>query len=99
MPSILSRLFGGAPTRAPLTDAKASRVGALLAFHTLGLARWTPRNASELTRQGFERNAIVYRCVRMIAESAATIPWLVYEDASESEAHPLRALLRRPNPA
>ena len=101
MPSILSRLFGGASAsaRAQDIDTKASRTGALLAMQSLGLARWTPRNASELTRQGFERNAIVYRCVRMIAESAATIPWLVYEDRIENEDHPALALLKRPNAA
>ena len=101
MASLLSRLFGGASafSRAPAApDTKASRTGALLAIHALGIAQWTPRNAGELTRQGFERNAIVYRCVRMIAESAATIPWLVYEGGVESEAHPLRELIGHPNP-
>ncbi len=71
----------------------------MLAFQTLGLARWTSRNAVDLTRQGFERNAIVYRCVRMIAEAAATVPWLVYESRHEIDDHPLHALLARPNPA
>ncbi len=98
MPSIFNRLFGGAVSaRAATVDTKASRTGALLALHALGLARWTSRNATELTRQGFERNAIVYRCVRMIAESAATIPWLVYEDHAETIDHPLRRLMSRPN--
>jgi HK97 family phage portal protein len=101
MPSFLSRLFGGAgaSARAQDLDVKASRTGALLAMHSLGRANWTPRNASELTRQGFERNAIVYRCVRMIAESAATIPWLVYEKGIENEDHLALALLNRPNAA
>ncbi len=100
MPSFLSRLMGaGAPSRAPELNIKASRTGPLLALQTLGLARWLPRTHSELTRSGYERNAVVYRCVRMIAEAAATVNWLVYEDGLEDEHHPLLNLLYRPNPA
>jgi len=100
MRSLFSRLIGaGAPSRAPEFQAKASRTGPLLALQTLGLARWTPRTNHELTRAGYERNAVVYRCVRMIAEAAATVPWLVYDNGLEDEHHPLMKLLARPNPA
>ncbi|MEJ1967103.1 MAG: phage portal protein [Rhizomicrobium sp.] len=43
-------------------------------------------------------NAIVYRCVRMIAEAAASVPFLLYDGAAELDAHPLLSLLLRPNP-
>jgi HK97 family phage portal protein len=43
-------------------------------------------------------NAIAYRCVRMIAESAASVPWLLYDGAQEIESHPLLSLLAGPNP-
>ncbi len=101
MPSFLSRLWGaGASTRAPASgEFKASRTGPLLALQTLGLARWMPRNTAELTRAGYERNAVVYRCVRMIAETAATVPWLLYDNGAENEDHSLLQPLRRPNPA
>ncbi len=92
--SFLSRLFG-AQTR----EHKRSRAGALLALHTVGAARWTPRDYVALTREGFERNAVVHRCVRMVAECAATIPWRLYEGRAELTAHPLLDLLARPNPA
>jgi phage portal protein BeeE len=72
MPSIFSRLMGAG--RQPVAERKASRAGALLAMHSLGQPRWTQRTSTELTRQGYERNAIVYRCVRLIAENAASIP-------------------------
>lgn len=99
MPSLLSRLFGaGAPSRAPLANTKASRTGALIAMHALGRPRWTSRAGDELTRQGYERNAVVYRCVRLIAENAASVPWLVYENGEDDDAHPLARLLARPNP-
>ena len=98
MPSILSRLFGASPARAPAPDHKSSRAGALLALHSLGLSRFTPRDNVELARHGYERNPIVFRCVRMVAEAAASIPWRVYVGREEIPDHPALALLARPNP-
>ena len=66
-------------------------------MHSLGQPRWTQRTSTELTRQGYERNAIVYRCVRLIAENAASIPWLVYENGEDDPTHSLAQLLGRPN--
>lgn len=98
--SFLSRLFGaGAPARVLDREEKRSRAGALVALHSPGAPRWTPRNHAALTRAGYERNAIVHRCVRMVAESAASIPWRLYEGRNEIEAHPLLDLVERPNPA
>jgi HK97 family phage portal protein len=91
MSSLLSRIFGRAP------EAKDSRAGALLALHSLGLARWTTRNAVTLTQAGYERNAVVFRAVRMIAEAAASIPWLVFEGRQENPDHPLADLIAQPN--
>src|SRR5262249_8105017 len=51
-----------------------------------------------LARAGVLRNAIVYRCVRMIAEGAASVPFLLYDGAAELSDHPLLALLTNPNP-
>ncbi|MGI9392669.1 MAG: phage portal protein, partial [Parvibaculales bacterium] len=38
------------------------------------------------------------RCVRMIAEAAASVPWLLYEGKQEMDEHPLLSLLHAPNP-
>src|SRR5690606_32422678 len=43
------------------------------------------------------RNPIVHRSVRLIAETASAVPWLLYEGAAELEDHPLLSLLERPN--
>jgi HK97 family phage portal protein len=91
MPSILSRIFGRAP------EAKDSRAGALLALHSLAYARWTTRSAVALTQAGYEQNAVVFRAVRMIAEAAASIPWLVFEGRRENPDHPLADLVAQPN--
>ena len=97
---LLSRLFGAGASarRQPAPEAKRSRAGALIALHSLGAVRWTPRDHVALTREGYERNAIVHRCVRMVAESAASIPWRLYEGRKEIEDHPLLDLIARPNP-
>lgn len=86
------RWFAGAP------EQKDSRAGPVIALHTAGRPVWTPRDYEALAREGFARNAVAYRCVRMIAEAAASVPWLLYEGARELDIHPLLALLGRPNP-
>ena len=80
------------------TEAKRSVTAPLIALHQLGQPQWTPRNYEALARAGFSSNAIGYRAVRMIAEAAASLPWLVYEGAREAHDHPLLGLLASPNP-
>jgi HK97 family phage portal protein len=80
-------------------EAKRSATGPLIALHQAGRPQWTPRNYAALAQEGFASNAIDYRAVRMIAEAAGSLNWLVYEGESEAADHPLLALLRQPNPA
>jgi HK97 family phage portal protein len=77
---------------------KASRAGALVALFTGNRPRWTPRDYHALAREGYAKNPIAFRSVRMIAEAAANVPLLLYEGAREHDEHPLLALLRKPNP-
>ncbi|HEV2561929.1 MAG TPA: phage portal protein [Rhizomicrobium sp.] len=70
----------------------------LIALSLAGRASWTNRDYASLAKEGVMSNAIVYRCVRMIAEAAASVPWLLYEGTQEIETHPLLALLAKPNP-
>ena len=91
------RTFGPARRdRAP--EEKASAVGAILAMHHVGRPVWTPRDYESLTRAGFGRNPVAYRCVRMLAEAAASAPLVVFEGRARAEGHPLQAVLDRPNP-
>ena len=86
---------GATPTPA---HVKASRVGPLIAYEALGQPAWSPRDYAAFAREGFLQNAIVYRCVRMVAEAAASVPLLLYDRAEELSEHPLLDLLARPNP-
>jgi len=62
----------------------------MVALSELGAARWGGRDGAALTRDGYLRNAIAYRCVRMIAEAAASIPLKTQDPA-------LSALLTEPS--
>ena len=79
-------------------EQKRSAAAPLIAMHSAGRPQWTPRNYAALAQEGFAANAIGYRAVRMIAEAAASLPWLVYDGEAESTLHPLLALLAKPNP-
>jgi len=86
------RRSAGAP------EVKDSRTGPLIALTSAGRPRWTPRDYASLADEGFARNAVVYRCVRMVAEAAASTPLAVFVDGVRREDHPLARLLAQPNP-
>jgi HK97 family phage portal protein len=80
-------------------EQKKFAAAPLISLHTVGRPQWTPRNYSALAKEGFAGNAIGYRCVRMIAEAAGSVPLIIYGGEAELAAHPLQQLLARPNPA
>lgn len=79
-------------------EIKDSRTGPLIALTSGGRARWTPRDYAHLADEGFARNAVAYRCVRMIIEAAASTPLIVFADGARAPDHALARLLARPNP-
>jgi HK97 family phage portal protein len=78
-------------------EAKASRAQSAIALYVAGRAVWTPRDYAALSREGFQKNAIVHRAVRLVSEAAAALPLLLKSQGREIAAHPLLALLSRPN--
>nr|WP_321445016.1 phage portal protein [uncultured Cohaesibacter sp.] len=83
--------------RDALLQSKSSRTGAVLAMHQTGRPRWTPRDYAALAQQGFARNPIVYRSIRMIAEAAASVQIICQCGDDRLSDHPVLGLLRRPN--
>jgi HK97 family phage portal protein len=79
-------------------EVKSSRTARLLALESGGRARWTPRDYAAQAREGYIQNAIVHRAVKLVAENAAAVPFLLYEGAAAHDKHPLLDLLARPNP-
>jgi HK97 family phage portal protein len=63
----------------------------LVALSEPRAASWGSREAGALTRDGYLKNAVAYRCVRMVAEAAASIP-------VKSAQAGLARLLRQPMP-
>jgi phage portal protein BeeE len=87
LPSFLFR-------RPPAAETKAQGFFALTAE---GRAHWSSRSYASLSREGFMKNPVAHRAVRMIAEAAASVSWLAYEGETERPDDPLLALLARPN--
>jgi HK97 family phage portal protein len=79
-------------------EAKASRTARVVRFEAGPSARWTPRDYAALAREGFVRNAVVHRAVKLVAENVGQCVFLAYEGARLSDPHPLTDLLARPNP-
>lgn len=77
------------------TEAKAAGGFAIVAGD--GAARWSGRSYGALSRAGFMKNPIAHRAVRLVAEAAASVPWLGYDGETELTEHPALALLAQPN--
>ncbi len=88
--------FGRGRGRVP--EVKDSRAGPLIALTGAGRPRWTPRDYASLASEGFGKNAVAYRCVRMIAEACAATPLVVFVEGARDDGHPVARLLRKPNP-
>jgi HK97 family phage portal protein len=91
-------MFGRFKSFFRLPESKSSRSARLIALENGGRARWTPRDYAALAREGYARNAIVYRAVRLIAESIGALSFVLYEGSDEHDTHPLLDLIKRPNP-
>ncbi|RIA56770.1 phage portal protein [Dichotomicrobium thermohalophilum] len=87
-------LDGAAPP-----ERRGSLTGPFLALQGHAQPVWSPRNIGAMAREGFMKNPVVYRSVRMIAEAAASVPIRLFDGADELESHPLLDLLARPNAA
>jgi HK97 family phage portal protein len=95
MPNWISRLLGGR-MNAP-AETKNFTGHTLLSLSQLGAASWSNRGFASLVNQGFARNPVVYRCVRLIAETANRVPLVVSDGGRRLDEHPLVSLLARPN--
>ncbi|RMD89769.1 MAG: phage portal protein, partial [Alphaproteobacteria bacterium] len=65
---------------------------------TFGGASWSERSYHRLVQEGYGKNVIAQRSVRLVAECAASVPFHVVEEGRRLAAHPLADLLAAPNP-
>ena len=52
----------------------------------------------DLAKEGYLKNAIVYRCVNEISKGASAVPFIIKFNDEVIDNHPLIDLLMRPNP-
>jgi phage portal protein BeeE len=71
------------------TDTKSA--ASLIALAHLPTSDWGRADPAALVRDGYAGNAVAYRCVRMIAEAAASI-------SLSSPDRPVQRLLTEPSP-
>jgi HK97 family phage portal protein len=66
---------------------------------------WTDQKFTALAKEGYMQNVWAKRCIELIAQSVAGVPWVLYEVKANGEKveiedpnHPYLKLLSRPNP-
>jgi len=58
----------------------------------------TNKTYKSYAKEGYQDNAIVHRCVKLIADSSSAVKLCVYQGDEKLESHELLSLLERPNP-
>ena len=81
MPNPFTRLLGG---RVAVAERKAAQT--LVSWTDLGDPSWTRRSFAALAQEGFARNPVVHRCVRLIAESGQPRAAGAVEDGQAARA-------------
>jgi HK97 family phage portal protein len=77
---------------------KASQFLPMRASFVQGTPQWVDLDYSSLTRASYQKNAIVYRAITLIARSAASVTWQLTHKGHIIDTHPLLTLLKQPNP-
>lgn len=89
------RIFG---SKKPI-EQKVSAAGVAVSMGLVNQPVWTERDFYNLSRESYNLNAVAFRCVKIIASGAATIPLLLKDRSDKDiESHALIDLIRRPSP-
>ncbi len=81
---------------APEPDEFKSYSSAAVELLSLPGGRPSARDFGSLARDGYLSNPIVYRCLRLVSEATATVPWRVTLDGAPVDSHPILDLLACP---
>lgn len=82
---------------------KDSQARIALSFRQVGQPVNTPRNYEGFSKEGYQKNVVVYRCIDLISKACGGIELELYSkrmgaDKVEIIDHPLLKLINRPNP-
>ena len=75
---------------------KAIETKSLVALSGVLDAQWEATSPARLVEAGFRQNPVSYRCIRMVAETASSVPLREDCELCEADAAYLRLLLERP---
>ena len=73
-----------------------TRTNILVALAGLGDADWSATTPKRLVEAGFRQNPVSYRCIRMIAETAASVPLSLACELCAKDHETITRLLKRP---
>ena len=75
-----------------------TKQGPMVMMQNVGHSYSKKDKYEDYAKEGYQENAIAYRCVNEIANGASAIPFKVFSNDVELDNHPLIDLLNRPNP-
>ena len=88
--TFFQRLFNSKPV-----EQKNSN---MMGYFGVGTEEAQTYKYQDLAKEGYLKNAIVYRCVNEISKGASAVPFVLKAGDQIIEEHPLIELLMRPNP-
>ncbi|QDP55403.1 MAG: putative portal protein [Prokaryotic dsDNA virus sp.] len=88
--NIFQRIFNINPTQTKQSN--------MMGYFGVGTQDAKVYKYQDLAKEGYLKNAIVYRCVNEISKGASAVPFIVKAGDQILEEHPLIDLLKRPNP-
>ena len=88
--TFFQRLFN----RKPIEQKNSNMMG----YFGVGTEDAKTYKYADLAKEGYLKNAIVYRCVNEISKGASAVPFVIKLNNQVIEEHPLINLLMRPNP-
>ncbi len=89
--TFLQRLFN----IQPVEQQKNSN---MMGYFGVGTEEAKTYKYQDLAKEGYLKNAIVYRCVNEISKGASAVPFIIKAGDQIVEQHPIIELLNRPNP-
>ena len=95
MATVFDNIKGIFSRQVATTETKMS---AMVGYFGIGSGEGKQYAYEDLAREGYMKNAIVYRCVNEISKGASSVPFVVKVNDTVLEQHPLIDLLNRPNP-
>jgi HK97 family phage portal protein len=74
------------------------KAGPVVMYSEVGYTSGKKQSYADYASEGYQENAVVYRCINEISQGAASVKMEVFDGDTKLDEHPLLTLLYRPNP-